>query len=63
MPKTAKVSDDWMTPLEAAKHLKVGVRSVYNACATKGLKHAKFGHSTLRLKREWVEEWAEQQAS
>jgi len=49
----------WMTVKQAAEYLDVGVDLIYEACAKKGLRHAKLGHSTLRTKREWLDAWAE----
>jgi excisionase family DNA binding protein len=53
----------WITAQEAAEYLSVGVDAIYEACASKGLKHVKLGRSTLRLKREWVDRWAESLAT
>ncbi len=52
----------WMTPREAADYLGVGIDTIYDACAAGGLKHAKLGHRTIRLRREWVDRWAEDRA-
>lgn len=49
----------WLSPKQAADYLGVSVDAIYEACATKGLRHAKLGHSTLRLRRAWIDEWAE----
>jgi excisionase family DNA binding protein len=49
----------WLNVPQAAKYLGIGVDAVYAACATGGLRHSKLGHSTLRLRREWIDEWAE----
>ena len=52
----------WLSPKQAAEHLGVSVDTIYEACASKGLRHSKLGHSTIRLKREWIDEWAESRA-
>jgi excisionase family DNA binding protein len=52
----------WMTPHEAAAYLRVGVDTIYDACADGRLKHAKLGYRTIRLKRAWVDEWVETRA-
>jgi excisionase family DNA binding protein len=57
----APVASPWITVKDAARHLNVGVDTIYDACASKGLKHVKLGHSTIRLRIEWVDEWAEGQ--
>ena len=49
----------WITPREAAEYLGVGVDIIYDACAAGGLKHARLGHRTIRLRREWLDAWAE----
>ena len=48
----------WMTIKEAAEYLGVGVDTIYDACARRGLKHAKLGHSTIRIRLEDLEAWA-----
>ena len=53
----------WMTPRQAALYLGVGVDTIYDACATDALKHVKLGYRTIRLRREWIDRWAEQHAS
>jgi excisionase family DNA binding protein len=53
----------WITPKEAADYLHVGVDKIYEACALKGLRHTKLGHSTIRLRREWIDQWAESLAT
>jgi excisionase family DNA binding protein len=52
-----------LTPHEAAAHLHVGVDIIYDACAGRGLRHTKLGHRTIRIKREWVDAWAEEGAT
>lgn len=53
----------WLTPHEAAAYLHVGVDIIYDACAVRGLRHTKLGHRTIRIKREWVDAWAEEGAT
>lgn len=50
----------WISPQEAADYLGISVDKIYDACRRGGLKHAKLGHSTIRLKIEWVDAWAEE---
>lgn len=52
----------WMTPRQAALYLAVGVDAIYDACAARGLKHVKLGYRTIRLRREWIDRWVEDQA-
>lgn len=49
----------WFTIKEAAAYLGVGVDTIYEACANRGLQHVKIGRSTIRLRVEWVDTWAE----
>jgi len=51
-----------MAPREAAAYLGLSVDAIYDACALKGLKHSKLGHATMRLRREWLDEWVEANA-
>ena len=56
------VDSPWLSPKEAAAYLGVGVDAIYEACATKGLRHSKLGHSTMRLRREWIDAWVNARA-
>jgi excisionase family DNA binding protein len=58
----ARSESTWMTPRQAADYLGVGIDTIYDACAAGGLKHVKLGHRTLRVRREWVDAWAEEKA-
>jgi len=49
----------WLTVQQVADYLGVGKETIYAACAAKALKHARFGRSTIRLRLEWVDAWAE----
>jgi len=62
-PRLTSSSSPWITIQEAAAYLGVGVDTIYDACAKRGLKHVKLGHSTIRLQRAWVDAWAEQHAA
>jgi excisionase family DNA binding protein len=53
----------WITPRQAAAYLGVGVDTIYEACAASDLKHVKLGYRTIRLRREWIDRWAEKHAS
>lgn len=54
--------NDWMTPREAALYLHVGVDAIYEACSAGGLKHVRLGYRTIRVRRRWIDEWAEEKA-
>ena len=60
-----RVEDEpaWLTPQDAAVYLHVGVDIIYDACATGGLKHSKLGHRTIRIRREWIDLWADEHAT
>jgi excisionase family DNA binding protein len=53
---------EWLTPRKVAEYLQTGVDLIYDACAEGGLKHAKLGHRTIRLRRAWVDNWVESRA-
>lgn len=52
----------WLTPQQASEYLGVGIDLIYDAIAAGGLKHTRLGHRTIRLKRDWVDAWAEEHA-
>ena len=52
----------WMTLRQAADYLGVGIDTIYDACAAGGLKHVKLGYRTIRVRREWIDRWAEEHA-
>jgi excisionase family DNA binding protein len=58
MPRSTDAAS-WLSPKEAAAHLGIGVDTIYDACAERGLRHVKLGHSTIRIRREWLDAWAE----
>ncbi len=60
MVETSSVT--WMTIQDAATYLGVGVDIIYDACSGGGLRHARFGHRTIRLRREWIDQWADSHA-
>ena len=53
---------EWITARQAAEYLNVGVDIIYDGCAAGGLKHVRLGHRTIRLRREWLDAWAEAHA-
>ena len=60
---TAVNEPSWITPRQAAAYLGVGVDTIYEACAAADLKHVKLGYRTIRLRREWIDLWAEKHAT
>ena len=60
--RSAARESSWMTPRQAADYLGVGIDTIYDACAAGGLKQVKLGHRTIRLRREWIDRWAERRA-
>jgi excisionase family DNA binding protein len=60
---SAGTESAWITPRQAAAYLGVGVDTIYEACAAADLKHVKLGYRTIRLRREWIDRWAEKHAT
>ena len=58
----ASAEATWLTPRQAAQYLGVGVDTIYDACAAGGLRHVKLGYRTIRLRREWIDRWADGRA-
>jgi len=55
----------WLSAKEAAEHLGVSTRTLYEFCRTEGLRHARLTKSpngVMRFKREWLDEWLEARA-
>jgi len=52
----------WLSASQAAEYLQISIDSIYDACATRGLRHSKIGHRTLRFRQSWLDEWVEQQS-
>lgn len=56
--KSAHSADSpWWTPVQTAEYIGVSVDTIYEACASKGLKYTKVGHSTMRLRKDWTDQW------
>lgn len=50
----------WFTVGDAARHAAVGRQTIYDACLTGDLKHARIGgRRAIRLRPEWVDAWIE----
>jgi excisionase family DNA binding protein len=48
----------WLTAQQAAQHIGAGVALIYDACATKGLRHVRLGGKrNIRLRQEWLDVW------
>lgn len=48
----------WLNVPESAARIGVAVESIYDACATGGLKHVRlFGRRNIRIRPEWLDEW------
>ena len=60
--KAAKNNPEWLTLQDVAEYLQTGVDMIYDACAMGGLKHARLGHRTIRVRRDWVDAWVESKA-
>ena len=57
--RSSAIETSWMAPRQAAAYFGVGVDAIYEACATDALKHVKLGYRTIRVRREWIDAWAE----
>jgi excisionase family DNA binding protein len=62
MTKKQRPSDEWLSPRQAADKIGVNVETIYDACADGRLRSVKLGHSTIRIKAEWLEAWMLAQA-
>ena len=54
------VSVAWLTPVQAAERIAVGVEFIYDACAKEGLKHVRLlnrPRGAIRIRTEWLDEW------
>jgi len=50
----------WLTVGDAAEYAGVCRDTIYSACETRELRHVRIGgRRTIRLKREWLDEWFE----
>ena len=59
VPVPRAVARQWITKSEAARHLGVGIDKISEGMRSGGLKYSRLGRSTIRLRREWVDAWAE----
>ena len=54
----------WLTATEAAKHARVGVKTIYGAVRSGGLRAARIGgRRELRFLATWVDGWLENTAA
>jgi excisionase family DNA binding protein len=60
--RTVPTSTEWLSPKAAAEHIGVSVALIYTACASRGLPHAKVGHSTIRIRPAALDAWMEERA-
>ena len=62
MTRTAQTSSlrTWMTVTDAAEYAALSRDTIYNACLSGDLKHARVGgRRAIRLKTEWIDQWME----
>jgi len=51
----------WLTVKDAAAYLGVNEHYIYDACSLGLIRHSRLaGKRTIRLRREWLDEWMEQ---
>lgn len=53
----------WLTPSEVAALVQTHVEFIYQACASGALRYVKPGRRTVRIKREWIDDWLERYVS
>jgi len=62
-------SRDWLTPKQVADLVQVCVDAVYDACTRfragdpRGLRHRRLGRRTIRIHRQWVNDWMRLEAA
>jgi excisionase family DNA binding protein len=55
------VGREWLTASEAALRIGVSAETIYDACASGGLRHVRLnGRRSIRIKGEWLDEWMTQ---
>ena len=59
IPVPRALARQWITKQEAAAYLGVGIDKISEGMRSGGLKYSRLGRSTIRLRREWVDAWAE----
>ena len=48
----------WLTADQAAVYAQVSAKSIYRACASGRLRHARLeGRRDIRLMAQWIDEW------
>jgi excisionase family DNA binding protein len=53
----------WLNVAEGAEYGSVSRDTIYTACERRELRHIRIGgRRTIRLKREWIDEWFERHA-
>lgn len=53
----------WLNVTEGAEYASVSRDTIYTACERRELRHIRIsGRRTIRLKREWIDEWFERHA-
>jgi excisionase family DNA binding protein len=62
LTRRRQASAIWLSPKQAADQIGISVDRIYDACAARTLRSVKLGHSTIRIRREWLDTWMELQA-
>ena len=58
LPRTSSSTRRRPTAGEAAQRVGVYVETIYDACKTGGLKHARIGgRRSIRIQAEWLDDW------
>lgn len=59
VPRKRPAASPWITVKEGARYVGVGVDAIYKGIANGTLRHSRLGHSTIRLRRDWLDTWLE----
>jgi excisionase family DNA binding protein len=54
-----ELESPWLSPKQSAAYVGVSVDMIYDACK-KDLRHVKLGHSTIRIRRNWLDVWMDE---
>jgi excisionase family DNA binding protein len=63
METTTKTQSPWMTVDQAASYAQVSDKTIYAACASGSLRHARVGgRRSIRLRADWIDAFLEASA-
>ena len=57
---SAGPTSPWMAPPTGAEYAHTSVKTIYRACESGQLRHARVGgRRSIRLRAEWIDQWLE----